>query len=1410
MKTPKHLFSAAALSAAMFAFTAHGANVLKANNNTSLDLGGSWNGGTGPAPGTTDVATWDSTVATAANCTNTLAANTNWGGIEILNPSAPVQITGGSTLFLGSSGIDLNEAGTSQSLFLNLPVNIFADQAWSVKSGQTLTFGTPTIIVTNNTVTASGNINCNNGFSVNGGGTLVVSSGNFTLVTNTVSTRPMGVGADANGGTVIQNGGNVSVSAAGGTSGSYVVSLAIGNAASATGVYDLNAGTLSDITSNKFAYCSPGNATGANGTLNISGGSATFYSLRMGNGNGNGFVNVTNGSLTVTPGEFSIGRGSTAGVGQAGTLNVYGGSVFAPGISVNLPKGIGPGILSMYGGSFGVGSSLGVPAGSTGTGTLNMYGGLLTVTNSLNLPGGGSGTGTVNLNGGTLCVGSVSATTGGACTLQLNGGILKARSNSGNFITNSSLLTVDVDSGGAIIDTTNVNVTIAAGLLNGTGGADGGLTKLGSGTLTLTGINTYNGPTTVGAGSLALTTTNTSLGTLMASNTATISTTVTAAGTTLTCASLVEGAVSGDTIGNQFNLGTGNPTAPLITTTSLTANGTVNVSVNGSGLSIGTIPLIQYSGSVAGSGSFVLQFLAGASGFVTNNTTTHSINLVITGFPNLTWRAQVNTNWDLVTANWVDTNNNQVVYVNGATINFNDTANNTLVYLTNNFSPATVNIANVKSNYLFTGTGTIGGAGGITKTGAGLVVMALTNTYSGNTVISNGTFQLGGRNVIPSGSSAGNVVVEGKLDLAGFNQSLNGLNGNNGVIDNSGGTAATLSVGNNAGTGTFAGEITNSGSSLTLNNVGGSLTLLSANGYSGGTTNGGGILQLASPQSIGSGPLTLNGGTLEWANTSAQILTNPLTIGGSVTLGAVSNGPTAVAGTVNLNNGGRGITCNSGVLFAAGLTNGTVTTKSGLGTLILTNTSGDWNGGAVQIAGGQMVFTGNGNVIVDGNNLRVQCNLTNGFSELTITNGASLVMSNSPGANLRVGASDTTGAPGCTNILDVAGLVDIIAYPGGSDKLMMGGSSGTTRDAEDVVNLYPGGTLVTSQVTNTLSTSSSPPTVFNFNGGTLVAATNAFASDFFDAGIYPLNVYDGGAVIDTAGFTGIMFNNDLQAAGNGTGSLTKNGAGQLILAGSGFGTSSYGGATIVNGGTLTVLVPLPNTTNFTIAAGAVLDISSSPVSLTTGESITGGGGVVGSVSVGSGALIAPGTTTSAGTLTFSNTAPSLGGAALLKLDKGSAQANDQIAVASGGLSYGGTLTVTNIGATPTSGDKFYLFSAASYSGSFSSVKLPTLPVGLGWTNNFLMDGSITVTGAVTVPSIPRFNSVMLNNNKLIMGGTNGTALTNYRVWSTTNLTIPLPNWTPIATNAFNSSGNFSFTNTINPAKPIQFFEISVP
>src|SRR6202022_775186 len=62
----------------------------------------------------------------------------------------------------------------------------------------------------------------------------------------------------------------------------------------------------------------------------------------------------------------------------------------------------------------------------------------------------------------------------------------------------------NLQAGGAKIDSNGFNITIGQPLLHDGGGpaVDGGLKKLGNGTLTLTGANAYTGATTVSAGVL--------------------------------------------------------------------------------------------------------------------------------------------------------------------------------------------------------------------------------------------------------------------------------------------------------------------------------------------------------------------------------------------------------------------------------------------------------------------------------------------------------------------------------------------------------------------------------------------------------------------------------------------------------------------------------------------------------------------------------------------------------------------------------------------------------------------------------------------------------------------------------------------------------------------------------------------
>src|ERR1700690_3785381 len=113
------------------------ADQFKANNNNNLELGSSWSSGVAPAG--SEYAIWNATVSTPVDCTNTLGSAVTWGGIIVSNPSAPVYISGNTTLTL-SNGINLADATVNLTLDCSA-LNLGANQVWSVAAGRVLTTG---------------------------------------------------------------------------------------------------------------------------------------------------------------------------------------------------------------------------------------------------------------------------------------------------------------------------------------------------------------------------------------------------------------------------------------------------------------------------------------------------------------------------------------------------------------------------------------------------------------------------------------------------------------------------------------------------------------------------------------------------------------------------------------------------------------------------------------------------------------------------------------------------------------------------------------------------------------------------------------------------------------------------------------------------------------------------------------------------------------------------------------------------------------------------------------------------------------------------------------------------------------------------------------------------------------------
>ncbi|HEX4122877.1 MAG TPA: autotransporter-associated beta strand repeat-containing protein [Verrucomicrobiae bacterium] len=273
---------------------------------------------------------------------------------------------------------------------------------------------------------------------------------------------------------------------------------------------------------------------------------------------------------------------------------------------------------------------------------------------------------------------------------------------------------------------------------------------------------------------------------------------------------------------------------------------------------------------------------------------------------------------------------------------------------------------------------------------------------------------------------------------------------------------------------------------------------------------------------------------------------------------------------------------------------------------------------------------------------------------------------------------------------------------------------------------------------------------------------------------------------------------------SGPGNLVKNNGGSpLILAA----PNTYTGSTEIQNGTLALVgnASISGSATINISSGQTLDVSGrsdQTLTLASGQTLDGGGTVNGSLTVGNGAVISPAGTGSFGTLTITNEVV-LQGNTLMEVDPTNSS-RDQISGAT--IMYGGTLTISSLGGPFSAGQSFKLFSAATYSGSFSSIS-PTAPgAGLTWdTSQLAATGTLSVGGAPLEFTSP---STTTSPGNIVLSGGGGTPGQTYYILSSTNLNST--NWTVIYTNTFNASGDFSFTNAVTPSTQGEFYELETP
>lgn len=234
----------------------------------------------------------------------------------------------------------------------------------------------------------------------------------------------------------------------------------------------------------------------------------------------------------------------------------------------------------------------------------------------------------------------------------------------------------------------------------------------------------------------------------------------------------------------------------------------------------------------------------------------------------------------------------------------------------------------------------VSGSGSFANIGAGTVTLAGNNSYQGGTAISNGVVKLGGSEAIPD---AGAFYADGVLDLNGFNETVATLNGNTGVVTNSGASGTNIfAVGDDADASTFSGVIAENpgGAKIQLVKQGAAtLQLNGASSYSGGTLVLGGQLNIGPTAVIGgstAGITLTNGTTLNLANAGSA---HP-TVANTVTILDNSTASLASGNLANIFNGNLVGSASASNVISSSITFGQLATKqfqSFSGTVVITS-----------------------------------------------------------------------------------------------------------------------------------------------------------------------------------------------------------------------------------------------------------------------------------------------------------------------------------------------------------------------------------------------------------------------------------------------------------------------------------------
>lgn len=629
-----------------------------------------------------------------------------------------------------------------------------------------------------------------------------------------------------------------------------------------------------------------------------------------------------------------------------------------------------------------------------------------------------------------------------------------------------------------------------------------------------------------------------------------------------------------------------------------------NVVVNGSA------GFITHSGNTWTMDSLVYNTTTGSSFYAGNNHSNYTIGaggLTLSGTGTLAIAADANTNTPvskLTLQGDILVTENNAISASGT-----GTASQRLLDFAGGIRTVTVATGKLFSIRVITQNG------GLVKDGAGTLELQAANTYAGNTTVNAGTLRLSGSGTLGAVTNDLVLAAGATLDLGGTTQTVDILDGA-GTVTNSSTTTGTLILGSDNGTGIFSGLISGSAANKVaiVKNGTGTQTFTGANTYSGGTVLNAGILAAVDStvygstgqikKAFGTGPITLNGGTLQLrangnGTTTAETLTygNEVIVGGDVTLDAARESGTGTAKTLkfgNLTMGASTLTVKAPNSYSVDFTASTLTGNGVFdvqsGTLNFANGLAAGSNSITKRGAGILTIRGgtHGDLLVEAGvadiyNTAVSRNVTvNGTGRLDTHSGTvwsmdSLTYNSTANSAFNGYSANGTYNIGSLTLTSNATLSIVATNVGTTSKVVLKGNAVITGNSSLVKSTAP------TNLGNML---------FDLDGG--VRSFEVATGKTFTVGVTTQN-----------------------------GGVTKTGDGTLLFTVA----NTYAGNTTVNAGTvrLSATGSIDTSARISVAPGAFYDVSAVVgYSVKNGQRLEGGGTVTGSISIANGALLAPG------------------------------------------------------------------------------------------------------------------------------------------------------------------------------------------